>query len=48
MNKSIERTMQKIVYNNKGLSKQVMQLKRSLDEVSGILCGVGKKKKKDK
>lgn len=47
MNKSIERKMQKIVYNNKGLSKQVMQLKRSLDEVSGMLGG-GKKKKKEK
>lgn len=48
MNKSFERKMRNMAYCNKGLSKHVIQFKKSLDEVAGVLNGVGKKKKKDK
>lgn len=44
MNKAIEHKLRCIAYRNKGLNKHLCKLKKSLDEVSEILCS-GKKKK---
>lgn len=45
MNRAIEHKLRCIAYRNKGLNKHLCTLKKSLDEVSEILCS-GKKKKK--